>query len=488
MRVHHSVLLRPAAFAAAFLLSPACGGGDRAQAPAAQGGGAPAPAAGASAERLVPAPGAELGAPPAAPPRAGRAPGAKLEPLDLGKDRPPVKLDIPVPPRGGAVPFELPDGQKGWVARIPDANQLPPLAYGDGKIYVSGGFESVSFYALDAKTGKMAWASQQLEDNGPTAPIFDDGRIIFNTESCTLFVMDGETGKKLWFKWLGDPTLSQPAVADGMVFASHPAPGGQRLTAYRIENGNVAWSVGVGAELLGAPVVHGDSVYATNLHGRVYRFKRKTGKRVWSKALGATSAPWVDGERLYLARRGKGKETQIVVAAGDGKLIAEQASVEAAYLGDVPTDMNDWKKVWAYEGSRPVVWEGVKYEAMGGIVQAADPATGEALWQRRWAPGPDKRSLGTVALAGPQVVVASRTGAIFGLDVDTGYTLWAYDLGKKVVAEPIVAEGWVYATTTDGTVIALQVADASLDGWHMWGGNPHHNGPVAAPAPKTASN
>jgi Ca-activated chloride channel family protein len=84
-----------------------------------------------------------------------------------------------------------------------------------------------------------------------------------------------------------------------------------------------------------------------------------------------------------------------------------------------------------------------------------------------------------VALAGAQVVVSTRDGAIFGLDVDTGYTLWAYDLGKKIVAEPVIADGWVYATTTDGTVVALQVADSSLDGWHMWGGNPQHNGPVA---------
>jgi Ca-activated chloride channel homolog len=425
-----------------------------------------------------PSPGADLAGPIAPPPRATGV-RRTAETLDLGADRAPVKVDIPAPPRGGAVRFTFGDERRGWVTRIPEMNQLPSVAFGAGKVFVSGGFESVSFYALDAIDGHVAWASQQLEDNGPTAPIYEDGLIVFNTESCTLFVMQAETGKKVWFKYLGDPTLSQATVADGLVYAAHPCEKGQCLTAYKLKNGDVKWSRAVGSELLAAPIVAGDSVYATNLGGKLYRFDRKTGKQAWAKSLKATTAPWIDGDRLYVSRRGKGVEQQIVVSVADGSLLAEHASVEASYLGDVPRDLNNWKKVWAFEGSRPVVVDGVKYEAMAGFVQASDPMTGEAMWKRRWAEGATERSLGTVALAGPQVVVSTRDGALFGLDVDTGYTLWAYDTGKHIVAEPIVAEGWVYATTTDGEVIALEVADRSLDGWHMWGGNPHHNGPVA---------
>ncbi|HEY4058667.1 MAG TPA: PQQ-binding-like beta-propeller repeat protein, partial [Kofleriaceae bacterium] len=62
------------------------------------------------------------------------------------------------------------------------------------------------------------------------------------------------------------------------------------------------------------------------------------------------------------------------------------------------------------------------------------------------------------------------------------YTLWSYDIGHRVIAEPIVAKGWVYAGTADGYVIALNVADATLDGWHMFGGNPQHDGRVTAKA------
>ena len=101
-----------------------------------------------------------------------------------------------------------------------------------------------------------------------------------------------------------------------------------------------------------------------------------------------------------------------------------------------------------------------------------------SLWQRRYAGKEEQRSLGSVALAGSAIVVATRDGKLFGLDVDTGYTLWSYSIGHRVRAEPVIAKGWVYATTEDGYVVALDVADATLDGWHMFGGNAQHEGLV----------
>ncbi len=413
--------------------------------------------------------------------------------MALGADRQVTPIALPSPPRGGAAGFTFGDDRRGWVARIPEQNQLPSVAYGDGRVYVSGGFESVSFYSLDATDGHVLWSSRALEDNGPTAPIYlatdeHDGRVIFNTESCTLFVMNAKTGKKLWYKYLGDPTLAQPAAAEGLIIAHHPSmnSGQPELTAYRIKDGSEAWTRATTGEPLAAPVIAGDSVYVSTIGGTTYRFKLKSGKRVWAKSLRATSAPWiVDGE-LYLARREKGKEVQVVVDAETGEVIRTHRAVDGKYLADVPADMNDWKKVWAYQGSRPALAGGVRYEAMGGVIQASDPRTGEAFWTRRYAAGEGKRSVGTVAVAGPQLVMATRDGQLFGLDVDTGYTLWAYSIGKEVVAQPVVALGWVYATTTDGTVVALNVGDTTLDGWHMWGGNPQHNGPVVPPAPPAA--
>jgi Ca-activated chloride channel family protein len=322
--------------------------------------------------------------------------------------------------------------------------------------------------------------------------VFEDDRVLFNTESCTLFALDARTGRRLWFRKLGDPTLAQVTTADGLVYASHPGESGQELTAYRVKDGEPVWTRSIGAELLAAPVISGDAIYATNLHGVVFRFARRTGKLAWARALDATTAPWITDNELFVTRQIGRREQQIVVAADTGKLLRAHDQSSGRHAGDVPggagaLGSDSWKQVWAFEGSRPVVDRGVRYVAMGGEIRASDAATGELLWQRRHAGAPaDRRSVGSVALAGSEIVIATRDGKLFGLDVDTGYTLWSYAIGHRVIAEPVIARGWIYASTEDGYVVALQVGDRTLDGWHMFGGNPRHDGPVAPPPPRGA--
>ncbi len=427
----------------------------------------------------VPLAGADLVGPIPLPSRAtGRHAHGSATPIDFASDRPPLAIDVPTPPEGGAVGFTFADDRRGWVARLPGSQQLPAVAYGDGKIFASAGFSSYSFFALDADDGHILWSSQQLEDDGPTAPIFEDDRLYFNTESCTLFCMDARTGKKLWHKKIGDPTLSQPAVGGGLVFAAHPGSTGPELSAYRARDGEEVWTRTVGGELLAAPVIAGDSIYLSTIEGMSFRFNRSTGRKLWSRELHATTAPWIAGDALYVSREKHGHEIQSVISLANGAVLHDQFSVDAPYLSSLPRSLGDWKSVWAFEGSRPVVAGGVRYAAMGGELEASDATTGERLWSRHDPHARGRRSLGSVALAGPQLVVATHDGDLYGLDVDTGYTLWSYRTGHKIVAEPIVAKGWIFATTVDGEVIAMQAGDESLDGWHMFGGNPRHDGLV----------
>ncbi len=438
-----------------------------------------------AAEAPRPAPGADLDGPLPLPDPSAVAPRGTAAAIDMMTDRAIVKVSVPSPPAGAAVEFTFADDRRAWVTQIPDSVQLPAVAFAHDQIYISGGFESVSFYSLDAKTGKVNWATTNLEDNGPTAAVVEDDDVLFNTESCTLFSLDAKTGKRNWLRYLGDPTLSQIAVAEGLVYASHPGPNGsgeQYLSAYRVKTGAPVWTREVGTELLATPVVSGDSVYVSTVEGYTFRFDRKSGKQRWKRALHATTAPWIAGDELFVGRRVRGKEQQIVVSIETGKVIREHATSTGAYTHDVPSNINDWKTVWAFEGSRPVVDRGIRYVAMGNEVHASDTTSGDALWTRRYPASADKRSLGSVALAGSALVVSSRDGKVFGFDVDTGFTLWSYDLGRHIAAEPIIAKGWLYATTVGGLVIALEVADPSLDGWHMFGGNAQKNGPTLPPA------
>lgn len=470
---------------AALVLSGGCGTQTASDDP-------PAPPASTSpptAEAPRPGPGADLDGPIPLPDPSSVAPRGTAAAIDMMTDRAIAKVTVPSPPAGAAVEFTFADDRRAWVTQIPDSVQLPSVAFAHDQIYISGGFESVSFYSLDAKTGKVNWATTNLEDNGPTAAVVEDDDVLFNTESCTLFSLDAKTGKRNWLRYLGDPTLAQIAVSEGLVYASHPGLSGygeQYLSAYRVKTGVPVWTREVGTELLATPVVAGDAVYVSTVEGYTFRFDRKSGKQRWKRALHATTAPWIAGDELFVGRRVRGKEQQIVVSIETGKVIREHAMSTGAYAHDVPSNIDNWKTVWAFEGSRPVVDRGIRYVAMGNEVHASDTGSGDLLWTRRYPGSADKRSLGSVALAGSAVVVSSRDGKVFGFDVDTGFTLWSYDLGRHVAAEPIIAKGWLYATTVDGLVIALEVADPSLDGWHMFGGNAQKNGPTlprVAPPP-----
>src|SRR5262245_54597719 len=124
------------------------------------------------------------------------------------------------PRAGSAETFVDPSGRKGWKIRLPGNHPLATPAIADGCVFLGGGFGSYDFYAFDADTGALRW-QYQTEDDGPTAAVVAEDRVVFNTESCELEVLT-LAGERVWKKWLGDPLLSIPAVGDGRVFMAYP--------------------------------------------------------------------------------------------------------------------------------------------------------------------------------------------------------------------------------------------------------------------------
>src|SRR6266849_6406536 len=125
-----------------------------------------------------------------------------------------------------AVSFGTPDGKNGWVLRFPGGRPIATPAYADGMLLVGGGYGSHEFYAVDSETGKIIW-EVQTGDDGPTAAVVADGMVAFNTESCTLVVVDERRGRLVWQEWLGDPLMSQPAIDKGVLYMAHPAATGR---------------------------------------------------------------------------------------------------------------------------------------------------------------------------------------------------------------------------------------------------------------------
>lgn len=358
----------------------------------------------------------------------------------------------------------------GWVAQLPERSQLVSVAYSKGKIFVGGGFGSSSMYALNATTGAREWTRTALVDPGPTSAVVDEDELAYNTFSCSMEVLETSTGKVLWTKWLGTETPNPPAFTGKFVIASHPSDGGYQLSAYQRKNGNDVWSSPIDNHILSVPVVAGDSVYVSTASGSLYKIGLD-GKRAWHKQISAASAPWIDGNEVNLAVREGGKEVQITLDASTGKRLRTGASAKA--VEDNPTDAGEG--TWEFEGARPVVRDGVTYTAMGDRVEARDSRTSALKWTRQYSKGVGTREVGTVIVAGNLALVSTRDGKVVGLDKDTGVQRMAFDFGTRVTSQPIVAEGWMYVATASGQVVAFDLGQKSMDGWHMWGGNAQHN-------------
>jgi outer membrane protein assembly factor BamB len=443
-----------------------------------------------------------------------------------------LKLRGNLPRVAPPVPWQSKDGlRKGWKVTIPGQRPLATPAVAEGRLFLGGGFGSYDFYALDATTGHILW-QYQTEDDGPTAAVVHEGHVAFNTESCELEVLN-TAGRQLWKQWLGDPLMSMPAMGDGRVYQVYPDSRGNRrhyLAAFDLAAGQQLWKQPLPGEIITTPVLAEGHVYVANLDGTLSCFRQDDGAKVWQEAKSATSSPMVwEGECYFsrrkevlvprggaqvpqrmeeLARRSPGAHG--MTASFSGTLgaadyldhekrrrrspryaaceLADAGVGFAFFKGDAK--MGQAEKhlghghvsgLWAYQGSKPFVWRGRVYSAVGDTLHCADPRTQEVFWKKRLYDRPDEAEVLDNLLTPPVVVngkifVGAILGEICCLSAETGEVLWRDALEEPVIFQPAVVGGRVHVATGAGSLFAIETGDPRDDGWPMWGGSAAHNG------------
>ena len=419
---------------------------------------------------------------------------------------------------------------RGWKVRIPGGRPLATPAVDHGRVYVGGGFGSYEFYAFDAVSGGLAWR-YQTEDDGPTAAVVAEGRVVFNTESCELEVLT-EEGERVWKLWLGDPLLSMPAVADGRVFIAHPDSRGDRrhyLGAFALADGKPLWKQPIPGELITCPVLADGRVYATSLDGTLGCFEQATGELLWSEQKDATSSPSVWKGQCYFSQRteeqkktAEGFETQRrermarkMAAMGTPTVGMEETHSDADYLdhakraarsaafaahaaydasvgfGAHKGDMKEYQSVhnlgtghvsavWAYQGSKPFLSRGRMYTGQGDAVHCVEADTHALVWKKPMRDGEAGEVLDATttppAVVNGKLFFGTTDGRLVCLSAESGDELWSVNLGEPVLFQPAVVGGRVFAGTARGTLFGLETGDPNDDGWKMWGATPAHNG------------
>lgn len=404
-----------------------------------------------------------------------------------------------------------------WGVNLPRCKALASPAVGGDSVYLGGGFGSFEFYAFDARSGRTKWGVR-ISDDGPTAAVVAKGKVVFNTESCTLFVLDGETGEVVWARWLGDPLLSQPAISDERVIVAHPSTDGYRLTAFGLFDGTKVWSTAIEGDVISAPIIAGDRVYLSTFAGTVYSASLENGELLWGRPYRATSAPIVAGDRIYVAQRTRVRSGRVREGVSSitwtGDLVPSRETVAADYLDERYQRQSEYSRVtiiddervgfgtgppawvnsasasanvgqgtvrglWEYQGSRPALWGSRLFATFGGVVRCLGSEGGQVIWEHT-LPGSNSEAGGHFgtppAIANGLVYVATIAGDLLVLDSANGQALATFAIGEPVRTQPVISGGRVFVGTTRGGLVSIDLRDACADGWPMWGGGPGHNG------------
>lgn len=316
------------------------------------------------------------------------------------------------------------------------------------RLYANTGYDGL--YALSPSDGSVDWhdpTSYKALTGALAGGVVLPGRFGFRRVDAGggLAVGGERVGYRDWETQGLDYPESPPTVADGALVAGvgteGHSPGGGRVVAVDLADGDVRWSAPVDSAVWGAPAVADGVVYAaqradtgSSVEAALYALDLADGGELWRRGLGAdprfdpVDAPVADGDRVYLS-------------TGTGPLVAfDAASGDPEWTYDPPRGV---------QGS-PALADGVCYVVdLRGRLVALDAATGERTWSDDVG-----TAYGGPAVCGGDVHAVATDGTLAAWHAD-GRERWRVDVDPPVTGTPVAADGRVYVGTGDGLLYAL---------------------------------
>lgn len=287
------------------------------------------------------------------------------------------------------------------------------LAYGNGTLYVTSGFGSIT--AVDPISGKIKW-QQLLNASGSGAPTYYKGLVYVTSGDDTGWALEADTGRIRWQltsapdtgNVLGAPA---PAVTDKYVVFGYGdgevqgafRKGGMRMWISQLAGQQRSRAISKVNDITGAPVIVGETVYVGSMAGRMVAMDINTGERIWTAREGALGTMWPVGGSVFAI-----------------------------------TVQNELVRLDARDGTR--IW-GVK---LPHYVKYTQKKATETYANK----GP--------VVAGGRVVVASNDGLIRFFDPVSGKDQGSVAIPGGATTAPVFANGVMYVVSTKGQLYAFR--------------------------------
>ena len=325
-----------------------------------------------------------------------------------------------VAPNGIVAAFDVRDGSRVWSVRIEDIEDdpLPGIAGGlalsrEGLVAHAGGRRLA---LLKPSDGSVLWGIETDIPFRGSPTIIGSDRVAVTDFDGNMVVMTLVSGERVWQHF---------GIASNTVIFGAPAPAfandeivlagaAGEVSYFDADSGELLWTDSVASlfprtpiqglgDVRATPVHDGGLIFVISQSGRFVAYSARNGLPVWERAIGGIEMPWVAGESVF-------------VLSIDGRLHALRRSDGAVRWiakldGAVPLDV---------------------------VVPETPP-----------------RYVGPI-VAGDQVYVVSRAGAVQAFDASSGAEGAVFSTGQEVLTPPQVAGGRMFLLGRSGTLIAVE--------------------------------
>lgn len=328
------------------------------------------------------------------------------------------------------------DGTERW--RLDTSGRISHnVAVVDDVVYLVDGDESVR--AIDATDRTQQWQYELTDSWFTSQPTVVDGTVYVGTSEATLLALSVEDGSERWEIEFDEHIETGPTVTEDTVYVG--TDHGDYLYALDVTDGTIQWQYDLGSWPTTPPAVYDDTVYVGTWDCMVYALDVADGSRRWrfvADAYVTTDALAVTEETVYC-----GTDRVHALSRADG---SEQWTAETEIVPDSISVSDERLYVTGREAASP------GSDTRWSRVKALSRTTGERAWQFGFD---DDTITSGVVVTDECVYLSTRSGRVYGLDVDDGTSMWQYDIGYNVETSPVLGVDTLYLGDEGGILHAL---------------------------------